>query len=212
MSFNSKTKLFTQKLVGIGKLSDTELMELISTGNRGAFEMMYTTYKKPIYNFLLNLVRGDERMAEDLLQDTFLKAYNKAGQFKSGGKLTSWLWAIARNNAFDALKKKDALNYTSTLLNEDGEELNTEDLVVEMTDAEEIMMKKLEREQIEHCLGKLKDTQREAVMMQMFSELSYEEIAQTIDGTVSSVKSLLNRAKKGLFTCLKSLMKEGQDE
>ena len=208
MSLKNKTKLLANKLVGIGSLTDTELMELVSTGNRGAFEMMYNTYKKPIYNFLLNLVRGDERKAEDLLQDTFLKAFHRAEQFKKGGKLTSWLWAIARNNAFDSFKKKDALNFTVSLMNEDGESLNTEELIIEMNDAEALMIKKLEKDQVNHCIGKLKDTQREAVILQMFSDLSYEEIATTVDSTVSGVKSLLNRAKKTLFSCLKGLQEK----
>lgn len=205
MSLKSKTKLLTQKLVGIGNISDTELMELVSTGNRGAFEMMYNTYKKPLYNFLLNLVRGDEKVAEDLLQDTFLKAYHKAGQFKEGGKLTSWLWAIAKNNAYDSFKKKDALNFTVSLENDEGEQMNTEELVVEMTDAEQLMVKKLERDQVKHCIDKLKDSQKEVVLMQMFSELSYDEISETLQTTVSSVKSMLNRARKSLFSCLKKL-------
>jgi RNA polymerase sigma factor (sigma-70 family) len=208
MSIKDKTKLLALKLVGRGNIDDFELMQLISNGNRGAFELMYNTYKRPIYNFLLNLTRGNEKIAEDLLQDTFLKAFHRSAQFKEDGKLTAWLWAIARNNAFDSFKKKDALNFTTTLTNEDGEVIGPETLSVEITDAEEILITKLEKEQVHHCIRKLKETQKEVVMLKMFSDLSYEEIAENIESSVSSVKSLLNRARKSLFTCLQGLKKQ----
>ncbi len=212
MSIKNKTKLLALKLVGIGNISDFELMTLVSEGNRGAFEMMYNTYKRPIYNFLLNLCRGDEKLAEDLLQDTFLKAFHRAAQFKEGGRLTAWLWAIARNNAFDSFKKKDALNFTTTLTNEDGEVMNSENLSVELSHAEELLIKELDKAEVHHCVGKLKDSQREVVMLKMFSDLSYEEIASNIDSSVSSIKSLLNRARKSLFACLKGIKEKQVDD
>ena len=212
MSIKSKTKLLAMKLVGIGSISDFELMTLISTGNRGAFEVMYNNYKRPIYNFLLNLVKGDEKTAEDLMQDTFLKAFHRSAQFKEDGKLTSWLWAIARNNAFDSFKKKDALNFTSTLTNQDGEVLAPENISIEVTDAETLLLKKIEKEQVNHCIGKLKDSQKEVIMLRMFSDLSYDEIAENISSTVSSVKSALSRARTSLFSCLQGLKDKQEKE
>ncbi|MBT7609634.1 MAG: RNA polymerase sigma factor [Bacteriovoracaceae bacterium] len=212
MSIKTKTKLLALKLVGIGNVSDFELMQLITNGNRGAFEMMYNTYKRPIYNFLLNLMKGDEKTAEDLLQDTFLKAFHRANQFKEDGKLTAWLWAIARNNAFDTFKKKDALNFITTLTNEDGEVIGPENLSIEMTDAEKILIKKLERDEVHHCIDKLKDKPKEVVMLQMFSDLSYEEISESVEASVSSIKSLLNRARKSLFACLKGIKEKQENE
>ena len=211
MSIKNKTKLLAKKLVGIGNISDFELMQLVSDGNRGAFEMMYSMYKRPIYNFLLNLVKGNEKIAEDLLQDTFLKAFHRSGQFKEDGRLTAWLWAIARNNAFDSFKKKDALNFTSTLTNEDGEVMAAENISIEMTDAEQLLLKRIEKEQVHHCIDKLKDSQKEVIMLRMFSDLSYDEIAESISSTVSSVKSSLNRARKSLFSCLQGI-RDNQDK
>ncbi len=201
MSLVRKVKLLHRKLVG--PLEESKLIGLVEQGDHQAFETLYYAYKKPLYNFLLHFMRGDQAVANELLQETFLKVFQRSSQFRAGSNFSSWVWAIARNTALDYLKRKDALNFKATLTDSNGEVQNVEELSLEITDAEEILLRESNQLRVRQCLSKLKGRQQDAVHLRMFSELSYDEIAAIMQTTVSSVKSLLNRAKKSLTLCLK---------
>lgn len=209
MSLSKKAKLFTFNVVGMSKPTDAEMMSLVAAGEKGAFEVIYRDHKTAIYNFLFQYCQGDESLASEITQETFLKCYQKADQYKSEGSLRSWLMRIARNSAIDSFKRKDALNFQMQWQeDESGEYPSIEELSKDEMTAEAQLIKQVDRDHVKHCMGKLNLRQREAVSLRMFSELSYEEISETMETTVKSVKSLLSRAKAGLFKCLKGVMND----
>ena len=209
MSFKGQVKLFAKKFVGIGELSDSELMKLVEEGNSMAFEYVYETHKTPLYNFLLRTAKGDRELCFEIMQDTFMKAHQKAVQFKEGASLRNWLFSIAKNGLIDHYRKADALNHLSFYA-DDEESQGVEELSFHLDGPESELMKKVEKDQVAHCVGALKENQRMAVSMRMYSELSYDEIATHMETTVGSIKSLLNRAKKSLLNCLKGFLEESE--
>jgi RNA polymerase sigma-70 factor (ECF subfamily) len=207
MSLKEKVKLFSKKYVGIGKLTDSELMSLVEEGNDMAFALIYETHKSALYNFLLHTSRGDRELSSDIMQEAFLKLNTRASQFKEGSKVSSWLYTIAKNTLIDHYRKADALNHLA--FTDDENPLDSvENLSFHIEGPEEMILKKVEKSQVDHCVGSLKESQRMAVSLRMHSELSYQEIAETMESTTASVKSLLNRAKNNLLNCLKGFLDE----
>lgn len=200
----SKAKLLSFSLVGIGRPADAELMNLVQRGDYKAFEMIYNEHKKPLFNFILNMTSYNEALAGELLQESFTRAFDKADQFKEGS-VRNWLFRIARNLTIDYFKTKDALNFTNTI---EEETTSLEEMSHHNEDAEAILLDKVQAEQVRHCVEALNIRQKEATTLQMFSGLSYEEIAKTMETTEKSIKSLLSRARASLKKCLEGFMNE----
>ena len=190
---NNIKKLFSLFNVQKNKSNEQLMMEL-QDGDEQAFIYLYERYKRPIFNYVFNFVQ-DREMAMEITQDVFTKVFSKRGQYKVENKFTTWLWSIARNSAIDSLRKKDALNFQETLGDEDT---SVEDYVIEDKDSELLMIKKVEQQQVKNAFEKLGPAQREALSLRVFSELSYEEIANVLEIKVPAVKSLIHRAKKSL--------------
>ena len=183
-----------------GKSNEQLMKQLQESGDERAFIYLYERYKKPIFNYVLNFVRSRE-MAIEITQDVFTKVYSRRDLYNGDSKFTTWLWSIARNQAIDSLRRKDALNYTTNLDMEDSVYIET--VESEASGPELELIVKVDKAQVEEAIGKLSDSQRDALSMRVFSELSYEEIAKSMEITVPAVKSLIFRAKKILVEEIK---------
>ncbi len=131
------------------------------------FEDIYSSYSRDVYLFLLHLC-GDEHLAEDILQDTFLKAIENIDRFDGRCKLTSWLCQIAKNQYFDHLRKTRN-RQTDTLAQEDApdpSESCLDHLILKETGTE--LMK------IVHLLP---EPYKEVFLLRVYGEMPYKEIA-----------------------------------
>ncbi|MEI8343784.1 MAG: RNA polymerase sigma factor [Candidatus Moraniibacteriota bacterium] len=99
-------------------ISDEKLVENFLAGDEKAFEKLIDRYLKQLYNFTFQLV-GDQNVAQDLVQEVFVKMWKHLASFDQNKKFSTWLYAIAKNAAYDWLKKKKALPF-STFENADG--------------------------------------------------------------------------------------------
>lgn len=99
--------------------TDEKLVEEYLKGDQQSLDFLVEKYLKPLYNFVFQLV-GDQAASEDIVQETFLKAWKSLSKFDSKKKFSTWLFSIAKNTAFDWLRKKKELNFSS-FENEDGE-------------------------------------------------------------------------------------------
>jgi RNA polymerase sigma-70 factor (ECF subfamily) len=199
-------KLFSNNLVLKESSSETLMME-VQRGSKEAFEVLYDRHKTQIYSYIDNMVRS-KAWAQELTQDSFMRAFEKKALYREQYTFTSWLYSIARNLTLDELKRKDASRFQVTLKDVDGGEITVENL--ESTDDgpfEEVFVK-LQREQVQTAIGQLKDEYQDVINMRIFSEMSYDEIANELGIKVSSVKTHLNRAKKELV----AILKEGKNE
>lgn len=174
-------------------------MRLIQDNKSEAFEILYQRYKTPLYSYLTSQL--NQSLAEEMLQDVFMKLLEGRMSFRFESKVKTWVWAIARNKVIDhwrsAGKKMDDLLVPDLI--EEGEEF------LESRDEhlEEALIKRTTQKQLDECLEELSIKQKEALALQIQSGLSYDEISSLMKLTVSSVKSLIFRAKGNLLDCFK---------
>lgn len=181
---------------------DRLLMARAAKGDRRAFEVLYERFKGPIMSYLLTLVK-ESRLAEELTQETFLKVYRARESYEPKAKFTTWLWTIAKNTAFDHLDKKGEL-LLKEYENDDGTSSSLLDtLESPLPDSESALLEEADRRAVEACLNELPEKQRRIVALRIFSDLSYEEIAEQSRMTLGSVKTQLHRAKEKLTECFR---------
>jgi len=98
--------------------ADEKLVQNYIEGQEKALEALVDRYLRPLYNFVFQLVR-DENVTQDIVQEVFVKVWKNASSFDANKKFSTWIFAIAKNTAFDYLKKKKTLPF-SFFENEDG--------------------------------------------------------------------------------------------
>lgn len=130
------------------------------------FEILYKEQAQTVYKFLLRLC-GDEGIAEDILQETFLKAIENVEGFDNRCKVTSWLCQIAKNTYFDYLRKRK--KYTLTSFQEYNLKEETPSLEERIIDSEDA-------KEIRKIVHQLPEPYKEVFLLRVFAELPYKEI------------------------------------
>ena len=153
--------------------TDRNLIERVLNGDSEGFNLLVRQWEKPIYNFILRMV-GNRDEAMDLCQDVFLKAFRELGALKDRDRFAAWLYRIAHNTCYSRLRKDIGKTYV---------ELDPE------TGARSASMEN--RIAVQKALQQLPEDQREVVVLKVYQDLKFEEIAVIQDAPVSTVKSRL---------------------
>ena len=174
---------------------DIRLMQLVRTGDTAAFEQLVERHQTLIAGTVARML-GNNSDVEDLAQQVFIRVWKSAKRYEPRAKFTTWLLKITRNLVFNELRrrKRHALNPLQSEAG--GEETQLKDELVQTPDAA-LLEGELQRA-IETAIEQLPETQRMAVVLRRYEELSYEEIADVLDQSVPAVKSLLFRARTEL--------------
>jgi len=189
-------------------MSDTEIIEQLKQGSETAFKKLVDNYQKLVVNTCYGLVHNRED-AEDIAQDVFVEVYRNVQNFRADAKLSTWLYRIAVNRSLNYIRDNKKHKWFQSF--EDGEETKNRQLhQVKTADSDEPEYD-LENKQraiiLKEAIDGLPKNQKVAFTLSKYEELSYQEIADVMDMSVSSVESLLFRAKKGLqkklFKCYK---------
>ncbi|HKD39186.1 MAG TPA: RNA polymerase sigma factor [Myxococcaceae bacterium] len=175
--------------------SDEVLMVRFVDGDRGAFEALFERYREPVYAYLSRIV--DKRTSEDLLQTTFLSVIRARGRFDRGARFKPWLYAIATNAARDFLRRHRAEQLTA-----EGE-LSAHEEATRAPEVDPGLQKAVAR-----ALQQLPESQRLAIVMHRFQNLTFAEIAEALDLTESAVKVRAHRGYQRLRELLKKLWEE----
>lgn len=171
--------------------TDESLVEMFANGNNQAFDILLERHKDKVYNYILLIVRNRE-MAEDIFQETFMRAIMtiKQGRYMENGKFSSWICRIAHNQIIDIYRRE---RNEKTVSNEEYEDI---DLFNDAKLCEENIEDKLVREQVlkdvNNLMLHLPDDQREVVYMRYYQDLSFKEIA---DITGVSINTALGRMR-----------------
>lgn len=179
-------------------MTDSQLIREIVEGNVELFEEIIKRYERKLIAFVLQLLRnaGMESVAEDLCQETFYKAFRNLHLFREGeASFSTWLYTIARNNVISELRKHKT---TSVALENEEYHLSAPP---EST-PENKMIRQETVSRVRDAINNLPDKQRSALILREYDQLDYHEIAEILGQTVSSVKSLLFRARAGVKTQL----------
>ena len=183
----SRRGLLARKSPLLKLQGDEKLIAMVRRGDASAFEMIVDRYQGRLLGFCRQML-GSTEDAEDVLQEVFVNAYRAMLADEREINLRPWLYRIARNRCLNQLRKPTA----------DAQE--SMDMVpeVEAASTAEKVHNREEFRQIIADVNKLPETQRSALLLREMDALSYEEIADAMETTVPSVKSLLVRARISL--------------
>lgn len=174
-----------------GSLQD--LIEATSRGNHAAFRALYDATAPKLLGVVLRITRN-RSTAEEVLQETFVKIWQKAERFSpEAGQPVAWLAAIARNRAIDRIRSEKVERARPL-----DDEPDLERLVAPGT-GDPVL-----REALRKCLGQLEDEARNCVVLAYCSGLSREELAERYGRPVGTIKTLLHRSVRLLRACLES--------
>jgi len=164
-------------------------------GSDEAFTQLVETYQKPVYNLCYRML-GEPEAAEDAAQETFLRAYQNLHRYDASRSFGTWILSIAAHYCIDLLRKKKFKMFSMDAENDDGTIFELPD--VSAPDPEVESVKREQRDRLHLLLKDLDTTDRAAVIMRYWYDFSEVEIAQSLNLTVSAVKSRLHRSRRAL--------------
>lgn len=178
--------------------TDAELLKQIARGDEPAFELLYRRHSTPLYNYLFRLTHHTT-VAEDLLQEVFVVAWEKAHSFRGDAQVKTWLFRIAHHQAISWLRRKrEVLTADGTLFDRPVP-----------PQGETQVMETWRAEQLGTALDKLSPEHRAVLELAYFYDMPYAEIAKIMDCPVGTVKSRLNYARRSLSLHLQALGVQG---
>jgi RNA polymerase sigma-70 factor (ECF subfamily) len=188
-----------------GELSDMDILAQVSAGNVDAYGKIVGRYNGRLYNFIYRFV-GDRETAEDIVQETFLRAFRKRKEYRAIANFSTWLFTIAGNLAKSELRRRKRWRLFS--LERDEETDTGMDLPDESARPDRVAESTLADGQIQQAIAALPDNYRQVVLLRDVQGMSYQEISEIVDCPVGTVKSRVNRARLKLQQKLKN---EGRD-
>lgn len=180
-------------------MSDTEIIDQLKQGNEAAFRKLVDHYQKLVVNTCFGMVHNHED-AEDIAQDVFVEVYRSVEHFRADAKLSTWLYRIAVNRSLNHIRDNKKHKWFQSFENE-VEAKNRQLTQLESSKADQpgFELENKQRAVILHeAINSLPENQKVAFTLSKYEELSYQEISEVMDMSVSSVESLLFRAKKNL--------------
>lgn len=192
----------------LSTLTDQEVVLLARDGQERAYRELVRRYERPIFSLLYRMVR-DRELAEDLSQETFVKALNAIESYRPEYKFSSWLFKIANNAAIDHLRRREldtlslegsphavtpeAMEATALQIGDRGE-----------TPLDVVEAKELGGE-IERAIAQLRPEYRACILLRHVDGRAYEEIAEMLDLPLGTVKTYIHRARNELRRLLAHL-------
>ncbi|MDK2896456.1 MAG: polymerase sigma-70 factor, subfamily [Candidatus Atribacteria bacterium] len=178
---------------------DREIINQVLQGNSQLFTLLVEKYQKSIFNYVFRLVRQRQE-AEDLAQETFVKAFFALPQYDNSYQFSTWIFRIALNLCRDYFRKKKLpfLSLHEPIGDDENGEL--EDMIEQQAFLDpdgEILNQEL-RTKLEKAIDQLPLKFKEVVILRHLENLSYEEIAQVTGLPIGTVKTYLHRARKAL--------------
>lgn len=187
----------------MNSLTDDQLALLYMKGNNNAFDELLERNKSKLFSYIMLLV-GDASLADDIFQDTFVKAIVKLqeGKYKPIGKFSFWLMCIARNAAFDHFRKK--IRHKEYGENKTAAGLSNTAFIASCREDEIVNGQVLD--DVRRMMDWLPDTQREVLYMRFYQGLSFREIAKI---TNVSINTALGRVRYALINMRKIAKEKG---
>ncbi|MEN9790834.1 MAG: hypothetical protein RLZZ63_492 [Gemmatimonadota bacterium] len=194
------------------ELTDVDLVQLALQGRDLGARELIRRYERPIFSLVLRMV-GDREAAEELAQDTFIKALNRLDTYRTELKFSSWLFRIANNAAIDHLRRR-APETVSLDGDRRAESLEAAaEGAIQLADEGPSPLEALEASElgatIAEAIAQLRPAYRACVLLRFIEDQSYEEIAVALDLPIGTVKTHLHRAKLELQTLLRPLRPGG---
>lgn len=182
-----------------------DLVARMAAGDRAALAELYAGEREAIFAYLRGFT-ADRQLAEEIVQDTLLAAWRGAARYGGRASVRSWLFAIARRRAADALRRSRL-----RLLPEPEAEAALADLPSSEPNPEDLALAAATRQELTAALARLSPFHREALDLTFAHGLSYPELAEVLGVPLGTVKSRLSNAKRALRALLAETDQTGTD-
>jgi RNA polymerase sigma-70 factor (ECF subfamily) len=192
------------------ELEEHSLVTNLKNRNETAFRHLVDTYQTRVYNTVLSLIQHNEE-AEDIAQEVFMEVFRSIDKFRGDSSLSTWVYRIATTKSLEFIRKKRTQKrfaFISSLFGKNDElihqpaDFEHPGVVAENKELSQILFK---------AIGKLVDNQRTAYTLVNVEGLSYQQTAEVMEVSKSSVESLIFRAKGNLKGLLKTYYEELND-
>jgi RNA polymerase sigma-70 factor, ECF subfamily len=176
--------------------SDEDLVGRMAAGEEGAFDIVFERYHKQIYNFIRKQVT-DRESIEDLVQEVFLRVYKSAKNFDVTKKFSSWIYKIALNEVKRHWKRtstRQTFSLNAPLGDEDGDSERADFIEDERAAPQETTETALFSRNLRELIDQLPEKQKTVVLLKVYQELTFEEIAEICGCPLSTVLSRMRYA------------------
>jgi RNA polymerase sigma-70 factor (ECF subfamily) len=163
---------------------DMAVIRRAQRGDERAFALIVRAYEAPIFNYVLRMI-GDRTLAEDLTQDVFLRVFRGLRGYSRQARFTTWLFQVAKNRVIDEMRAAERRPRTLVAI-EDAPQFEVVDAPIEQSEAIDILLAEVD---------KLSPDLKEALLLRDIAGLSYNEISDTLDVTLATVKWRIFKAR-----------------
>ncbi|MCZ6666776.1 MAG: RNA polymerase sigma factor RpoE [Gammaproteobacteria bacterium] len=185
--------------------TDNELVRRVQKGDKSAFDLLVLKYQHRIVKLVSQYVR-EPADALDVTQEAFFKAYRALPKFRGDSAFYTWLYRIAINTAKNQLVYMSRRPLEVDLENENGEQIELQEMQKTMETPERLLLTNEIRETIIDSIDKLPDDLRTAITLREVEGMSYVEIAAAMDCPIGTVRSRIFRAREAIELRLKPLL------
>ena len=186
--------------------TDAQLVKRVQNGEKGAFDLLVLKYQHKIVNLVMRYVRDPEQ-ALDITQEAFVKAYRALPRFRGDSAFYTWLYRIAVNTAKNYLASQRRRPIDVELDLQDPEQYDLHAKLKETDTPEGVTLSNELRETVEKAIAGLPEDLRTAIILREIDGMSYEEIAQTMECPVGTVRSRIFRARDAISKKVGSLVR-----
>jgi len=181
---------------------ERNIIQRVINGDKNAFEELVLANQRNVYNLALKMTSAEED-ALDISQEAFLKAYRLLDTFRGESRFSVWLYRMTHNLCIDHLRKKPRQTASSlTMYSDDSDDPHDLEIPDIRNLPEQSLLRNEMRKTIAQSINELEPNHREILVMREITDMSYAEIAETLNINEGTVKSRLARARKSLVSIL----------
>ena len=180
--------------------SASDLIARTRAGDDDAFQAIFERYSRPVISFIFDMV-GERELSEELMQETFVRAYRNLSSLRDDARLSTWLFGIAKNVARESLRSRRQSSRKVEL---------DDDSVAELRDGrltpDDFLINKELNQVIRMALSRLDEDKRLVFALKIFQQRSYEEIAAITGFSIAKLKTDLHRARAEMRRLIRPYM------
>ncbi|HET9023866.1 MAG TPA: RNA polymerase sigma factor RpoE [Burkholderiaceae bacterium] len=191
---------------------DQQLVERVQRGDKSAFDLLVSKYQRKIFRLLSRLIR-DSAEVEDVAQEAFIKAYRALPNFRGDSAFYTWLYRIAINTAKNHLVSQGRRAPTTTEADiDEAETFDDGGHLRDLNTPDSMLLTKQVGEAVNRAIDQLPEDLRTAIVLREIEGLSYEEIAESMNCPIGTVRSRIFRAREAIAQELKPVLDTAKDK